>query len=306
MQILSNAITNPISDKNKKNPPLDAISAVARDLYQNGESFCDCSKKASDMCPLCPSFMSFKTLLYESLDACQALDEIDCDAWSEFWKPCQNNLESEFSKSDFKSSEQCEYTKNGCGGVGAFPAFRKLDCDKEIDNDAWQFYKKFSKNCLKGDAGKPPDVTPAAAPTKTPTAPTSPVEPPIPAPTNKKPSDGAKPTPKPYIPSDSSDSKPYTPSDAKGKSKKKSHWFRNLLIVCALGGGGYYLYKRRVDAFHFVQYRRVRNFGNFGYDAHGGDDDAAGGGMYSNLNSSTSFEPPSLPPTPQMMGTEMT
>ena len=29
-------------------------------------------------------------------------------------------------------------------------------------------------------------------------------------------------------------------------------------------------------------------------------------GMYTNLNQSTTFEPPTLPPTPTMMGTEMT
>jgi hypothetical protein len=115
MKILYNAMTNPTANVNKDDDgddpdaPLEAISALATDLYQNGEAFCDCTKMASDNCPLCPSFMSFKTLLYESLDACEALDQIDCDAWSEFWKPCKDNLEVEFNgKSDFKSSEQCK------------------------------------------------------------------------------------------------------------------------------------------------------------------------------------------------------
>jgi hypothetical protein len=107
MKILHNAMTNPIV-KDNSDAPKEAISALATDLYQNAESFCSCANSASAQCPLCPSFMSFKTLLFESLDACQALDEIDCDAWSEFWKPCKDNLESEFSKSNFKSKDQCK------------------------------------------------------------------------------------------------------------------------------------------------------------------------------------------------------
>ncbi len=300
MQILYNAMTNPTAPDNDKNPPKEAISALAKDLYQNAESFCDCAKKSSDNCPLCPSFMSFKTLLYESLDACAALDEIDCDAWGEFWKPCTTNLEREFGKPDLKMRDQCEYMKtNNCGGAGAFPAFRRLDCDGEVSPEAWDFYRKYEKNCLKGDDGVPPDdspapipsTPPASAPTKTPASPTSPTKVPASAPTLV-----------PYIPSDDEVTpKPYIPSDAKGDTiKTKSHWFRNLVVLGLLGGGGYYLYKRRFhdSYFNFMQYRRVRNFGNFGYEMDSND----GGGMYSNLNSSTSFEPPSLPPTPQMMG----
>ena len=296
MQILYNAMTNPVADDNKKNPPKDAISALAKDLYQNAEAFCNCTKKASDDCPLCPAFMSFKTLLYESLDACSALDEIDCDSWEEFWKPCQSNLQAEFGKLDLKMKDQCDFMKKNCGGAGAFPAFRRLDCDGEIDSDAWDFYRKYEKNCLQGDNGTPPDDSPVSKPTeapvKAPTKPSSPTK----APANS-------PTLLPYIPSDdNAKPKPYIPSDSRGSSKKekksKSHWFRNLVLLGLLGGGGYYLYKRRFDSFNFMQYRRVRNFGNFGYDMDGDDS----GGMYSNLNSSTSFEPPSLPPTPQMMG----
>lgn len=301
MQILYNAMTNPVSPDNKKDPPKEAISALAKDLYQNAEAFCDCAKAASDDCPLCPSFMSFKTLLYESLDACSALDEIDCDSWAEFWKPCKSNLEGEYGQSDLKMKDQCDYMKKGCGGAGAFPAFRRLDCDGEIDSDAWDFYRKYEKNCLKGDDGKPPDDSPipipkpsvpppAKSPTKAPTTPSSPsAKPPASAPTLL-----------PYIPSDDDfKPKPYIPSGEKGStkdsSKSKSHWFRNMILLGLVGGGCYYVYKRRFDNFNFMQYRRVRNFGNFGYD---GDDS---GGMYSNLNSSTSFEPPTLPPTPQMM-----
>jgi hypothetical protein len=305
MKILYDAMKNPAAEDNDKNPPLKAISALAKDLYQNGAEFCDCAKSASDDCPLCPSFMSFKTLLYESLDACQALDEIDCDSWGEFWKPCKDNLEEEFGKSDLKMRDQCDFMKKGCGGAGAFPAFRRLDCDGEIDSDGWDFYRTYEKQCLRGDGGTPdeddddnPVPKPSKAPAKSPTkAPDSPDSSPTKAPAKA-------PTLVPYIPSDDDiQPKPYVPSDEKKstKSKSKSHWFRNLVLLGLFGGAGYYIYKRRfLDNFNFMQYRRVRNFGNFGYDNTSGDD--GGGGMYTNLNSSTSFEPPSLPPTPAMMG----
>lgn len=108
MQILYNAMKNP-TVKDNSDAPKEAIAALAKDLYENAEGFCECSKSASEQCPQCPSFRSFKTLLLESLDACQALDEIDCDAWGEFWTPCKENLEAKFSKSDFKSKDQCKY-----------------------------------------------------------------------------------------------------------------------------------------------------------------------------------------------------
>ena len=47
-----------------------------------------------------------------SIDVCAALDEIDCPAWGEFWKPCQENLETKFGRSDFsgkKGEGQCKF-----------------------------------------------------------------------------------------------------------------------------------------------------------------------------------------------------
>jgi hypothetical protein len=114
MQILSNAIKKPVGDKNNPNAPKEAISALASSLYHDAEGFCDCSKRASADCPLCPSFLSFKTLLYESLDACQSLDEIDCDAWNEFSLPCQTNIRDQFTTIDFNKNEQCKYYRWSC------------------------------------------------------------------------------------------------------------------------------------------------------------------------------------------------
>jgi len=302
MQILKNAMTNPTTD-DKKNAPKEAISALAANLYNHAGTFCDCSKKASDACPLCPSFMNFKTILYESIDACQSLDAIDCDSWNEFWRPCKNNLESEFQTSEFTEKNHCDFVKNDCGNAGPFPAFRRLDCQDEIPEEAWDFYKKFSKKCLKGSDGIPPSEPPYSEPTSLPPAdgdrPTPAPRPaPVPDPTPIDPGD--RPTPKPYIPSDGNDSQPYVPSPD-GEKKRESHWFRNMFVFSALAGLGYYVYKKRFDGFNFVQYRR-RAFGRGGFDY--GMVNSSGVGeseMYGNLNSSTTFEPPTLPPTPQMM-----
>jgi hypothetical protein len=286
---------------------------------------------------MCPSFQKFKTLLYESMDACKALDEIDCDAWAEFWQPCKNNLESNFGKSDFSTKEQCEFAIfNTCGGVGPFPGFRRLDCDKEVSSEAWDFYKTFSKNCKSTDFGMP-TLAPVTPITKAPTTSSpviQPTNPPNPQPTTPTqtpytPSD-ATPTLKPYVPPDASPTvpynpppepsptpgpvanpTPYVPTDERSdtnEEKKSSHFFRNFFILCLLGGGGYYVYKKRFDSFNFVRYRRR---GGYGYNAMYNQDEGMGYSgdqeMFGNLNSSTSFEPPSLPPTPAaMMGTEMT
>ena len=125
MQILKNAIDAPTGDKNGEGVPTASIAALAKNLYEDAESFCDCSSKASKDCPQCPSFAKFKTLLAESLDACQSLDEIDCDAWNEFQAACQPMMASEFGHVSFSEPKQCEYMQNGCGGAGPFPAFRR-------------------------------------------------------------------------------------------------------------------------------------------------------------------------------------
>ena len=302
MQILKNAMTNPTVDGDD-DAPKEAISALATSLYDHAGTFCDCTRKASDACPLCPSFMNFKTILYESIDACQSLDAIDCDSWNEFWKPCKENLETEFKSSDFGNKDQCEYVKNDCGNAGPFPAFRRLDCEEEVPKEAWDFYKQFSKKCLKGSDGVPPTDPPSPkppAPKPVPKTPKpslkpvpSPVPDPVPTPT------GEKPTPKPYIPSDDDDVKPYVPSsDAVPGSK--SHWFRNILVFGVLVGLGFYAYKKRFDGFNFMRYRR--RFGGRGFEYGMVNSSGVGANeMYGNLNSSTTFEPPTLPPTPQQM-----
>ena len=115
-----------------------------------------------------------------------------------------------------------------------------------------------------------------------------------------------KPTQKPYVPStDKPTSKPYMPSDATNpssddeKKKGKSHWLRNLMISGALAGCAYYVWKKRFDGFNFIQYRRRFGRGGFQYGMVNGG--VGENEMYGNLNSSTTFEPPTLPPAPHMM-----
>ena len=282
--------------------PTKAINALAKSLYQDASTFCECALTASEDCPLCDSFTRFKILLYEALDACRSLDQIDCDAWYEFYGPCQSKMSSKFGTIDFGKTEQCSYIEDYCGGVGPFPAFRKLDCDSELPRDSWEFYRQYAKGCLNQDPGggtgpqptpSQPIPTPASKPTgRKPYVPTDQRNNPQPAPAPDVPSGGTdKKTPKPYVPTDGG-SKSQPESGSAGKKKGRFRWLWNLTLVSLLVGGTYYVYKRREDGFSFVRYRRMRS--TFRDDTD----------MYSGLSleSSTNFEPPSLPPTPASMG----
>lgn len=305
LKILVNAMSAPATDLNV---PTEAIRALASLLYHGAEDFCDCAKDASDLCPFCSSFVKFKTLLYESLDACQSLDEIDCDAWNEFYPICSKNVEMKFGNSDFRSQDQCDYLREGCGGAGPFPTFRRLDCDKELPKESWDFYTKFAMACVTDfnpNDGRKTEVPAPVAPIKTssPTV-TAGVRTTYPAPKPYTPPSGggSRPAPKPYVPPEDRGNTP--PADSKSSEssttpsvtkKKKSGWFWKLLMFCMIGGVVYYWYKRRADGFNFVRYRRMRN----NFMGMGDDND-----MYSGLalESSTNFEPPSLPAPPHAMG----
>jgi len=300
MRILSDAINSPNTDANP-DAPTEAIAALANHLYSNAETFCACASDAGKDCPMCASFIHFKVLLSETLDACKALDEIDCDAWNEFYDPCKKNLIEKFSKIDFDNQNQCDFVKDTCGGAGPFPAFRRLDCGREVPKESWDFYTMYDRGCLGGalpPSPSPPRPGPAPhdpvpKPTESPVAkPTNPA--PVPRPTSPS-------TPKPYVPPpDDSDNKPdYKPSDSSSPSSsstsksRKSHKFAWFVLICAVAGGVYYK-KKQSDSFDFVRYRRQRNWG--------GESE-----MYNGLSmdNSCSFEPPSLPPTPAAMGGDL-
>mmetsp|Transcript_4824 Transcript_4824/g.8362 ORF Transcript_4824/g.8362 Transcript_4824/m.8362 type:complete len:897 (-) Transcript_4824:231-2921(-) len=316
MRMLSNAKTNP-GTEDIPDAPVEAIKSLATHLYDNAENFCSCAADAQKECPQCDSFLHFKTLLYETIDACKALDEIDCDAWSEFYERgtqlgCKYNVVEKFDKVDFKNENQCEFVKNGCDGAGPFPAFRKLDCAGEISKDAWEFYKLYSRECLGEDvptpSGGPPAPTPTAQPEPKPEdsgpgpAPAPHEDAPQPTPIAPTPS-----TPKKYVPPPDDEDKAtpasnYVPSDTPAPKPKKKHHFFAWFVVFCLAGGAYWYRKRRSD-FDFVRYRPTRNWGmnsgmGMGMGTGGGGD---GSGMYSGINvdmSASSFEPPTLPPTP--------
>lgn len=199
--------------------------------------------------------------------------------------------------------------KNNCGDAGQFPAFRKLDCAREIGKTAWDFYNLYAGACLKGDDGIPPTQPPSPAvvpvvPTGGKTTPTqvNPLPtsiPYIPPSDNVKPSDAdnTDDQPKPYIANDDDSTAKEYPSSGKSKKDRKSgssHFWRNILIMGLIGCGGYFYYKRNNDSFSFVRYRNApRNFGQESEMMMGGS---------TSLADSGNFEPPSLPPPPSAMG----
>lgn len=291
LKILVNAKDGAFSEETTA--PKEAVQALASHLYDQPAEFCECASKASKDCPLCPSFMNFKTLLYETLDACQSLDEIDCDAWTEFYPVCQANVVRDLGSVDFSKADQCKYVRDGCAGAGPFPVFRRLDCDKEVSAEAWSFYTKYANGCL---SDQPIPTPPAPAPTPPAPAPT-PATPPPPIPSIDD-DDYIKPVSpsdkKPYVPPEERGKKKKESSKGSSKPKKKSHFLRNMFLLALIGGGAYYYYKNYGFDFSFLQrYRRFRPVAS--YDNND---------MYSGLNmeSSTSFQPPSLPPTPIDMG----
>jgi hypothetical protein len=176
------------------------------------------------------------------------------------------------------------YVADSCGGAGPFPAFRKLDCNREIPKPAWDFYNMYARSCVKGDSPQTPatpsPVAPPPAPTGQATANPVPVKP---NDNNRNSDTGGGGSPKPYVPKDDKSNKPYKP--------KKKHKFLIFLLLLGVVGGAAYWYHKRRSEFQFVRYRRARNYG-------GGESE-----MYTGLSmeSSTSFEPPSLPPTPSAM-----
>jgi len=103
MRILESIANNESEDSRED------IWTLANQLYHSAESFCECTMESNKLCPSCNSFAHFKTLLHESLDACQALDEIDCAAWGEFSEPCKESLYDKFNKVDFNNKAQCKY-----------------------------------------------------------------------------------------------------------------------------------------------------------------------------------------------------
>jgi len=274
------------------------ISSIAEGVYKRGEDFCDCALASNEMAPSCDSFIHFKVLLHETLDACKALDEIDCAAWSQFHQPCKDTMTSRFSVIDFKKREQCEFIEQGCGGSGTFPAFRKLDCGSEITKTSWDFYAEYSRGCLVASESSSSTSSSYSRPSSS---------------SNSSPSSSSSSTQSSSTSSSTSSSAsnpstsqsalstpasapananyvPYSDSEMHGEKKKKKHVLLKFFSATCLIGVAFVAFKRRQanSSFDFQRYRRQRNYGNDQNE------------LYSGLtgNTGSSFEPPTLPPTP--------
>ena len=291
-----------------------AISTLATHLYRDAESFCECSSGVNKETPMCSSFINFKTLLYESVDACISLDQIDCAAWEEFYTPCKQNLIQMFDTVNFDNRAQCDYVEKQCGGAGPFPAFRRLDCGGEIAKPAWDFHTMYTRGCVSEAAPSSPSAPYSPVPKPTPVSP--PLSPKIPPSTPKqydpkKPySSNSKPEEKkPYSSNSKPDEKkPYysssseedsEPEPSKSYEKSSGHFFRNTFFAFTIVSvAGFVWYKKRRENFDYYRFRQLRQARNYG-----GGLNPAGGGDYAgiSLDDSCSFEPPSLPPTPSTM-----
>lgn len=285
-----------------------AVSTLADHLYHDAESFCDCSGTVNKMAPMCSSFVNFKTLLYESIDACKSLDQIDCAAWEEFYIPCKDKIIDKYDAVNFDSADQCGFVQNSCGGVGPFPAFRRLDCGKEIAKSAWDFHIIYERGCLKSTSQSSSSSSSSSSNAIPMPSPTPYIPKPVP---HMSPSSSTSTEKKAYTPSNANGStderKPYLPDERKpylpsytspdssseitfSSDKKTHHFLRNSLIIVSLASVGLYVYKKRREDFNYVRFRQLREARNY----------AGGGGDYANVSmaDSCSFEPPSLPPTP--------
>jgi hypothetical protein len=255
---------------NSKNS--DIITDIASELYWKPGKMCGCSSDAWTGVPTCNTFSRFKVLVHETLDACNSLDEIDCDAWKEFSDKCQVNVMQEYGVIDFYKRKQCDYVKEGCGNSGAFPAFRKLDCGGEIPKKNWDFWNLYSTGCALAAESDDDYVPPEPNPTPTPPTPT----PPTPTP----------PTPTPPAPVDPSDG----PDAGEHKGGATGPVF-GVLGALGVVVGGAVVYKKKRDANAMssaYRYRPQRDSDSFA------DSTELFSGMTVNAGS---FKPPSIPQT---------
>mmetsp|Transcript_65510 Transcript_65510/g.76993 ORF Transcript_65510/g.76993 Transcript_65510/m.76993 type:complete len:816 (+) Transcript_65510:112-2559(+) len=231
------------------------VRHIAWKIYVIPEVICECTSKAAQECPLCSKFSNFKTVLRETLDACLALDEIDCPSWAEFSEPCQANMNEKFGVVDFHKLDQCEYIREGCGGVGPFPTFRKLDCKLEISKKAFNMYNSYHEGCVDDLKLEPVVPWPVEPPTSN--KPMKPMEI-IPAPTNN----GIPPsqTPKAYIaPESHSETNKFTVED-NSSSEKSGHKVLIGFFCISFIAGSFVLYRKRQQSKpdYFAQYHMQR------------------------------------------------
>jgi len=290
MNILASIVRDP-EPQNEDELDNGAVETIANMLYTDPEGICDCTVEANKICPDCDKFSHFKILMHETLDACNSVDEVDCASWEEFATPCKEKLHAAFGSVDFSQEKQCAYVANDCGGVGAFPTFRRLDCDGEISKESWDFFQYLMKGCQ--NQRYAPTKAPVARiiqkPSSSPVAVVpNPYTPPAPI---------ARPT-KPYVPPpdgkhSNGDISPSSTSSDSSSSSGRIVW-TGLLMGVAIGG--YIFYKRRARTFTYAYHRpptstQVTGGGNY----MGGSDLFAGLSVNSMSVDSTSYEPVIVP-----------
>jgi len=257
----------------------EAVKDIAKNLYEDGVNFCNCVKTSDDDCPSCADFSKFKTLLRESLDACNSLDEIDCPAWNQFAEPCKKNMLEKFQDTSFSDKGRCDFVAGGCGGVGPFPSFRRLDCIKEIPKSTWDFYLAYKDGCVGEDEDEKDAKKKKVIPTPSP--------PPILA---------------PVIPSSNSDKIPYIPEDSKYPSDKYTPENDSSNSAVYVSGdskkshvGLWFFFTTAVAAFVFVLYKRRQPFDipHYRYRNASRNSEFLYGGLVD--QPSAGFEPPVLP-----------
>ena len=186
---------------------------------------------------------------------------MDCDAWTEFSNKCEQNVIAEFGSVDFYKLSQCNYVKEGCGGAGAFPAFRRLDCGGEIPKKNWDMWNAYSTGCALAEDDDLP-VPPSPSPP-------TPV-PPTPTPPDVAPGGGGK--------------------GGGGKSGSGAGTVLGVLFGVGAVVGAAVWYKRKKDGQTFA--------GAYRYRPQRDSDAESGQELFSGLSvNSGSFKPPVIPQT---------
>jgi len=171
-----------------------------------------------------------------------------------------------------------------CGNVGAFPTFRRLDCEGEISDEAWSFFKYMVQGCS-GDNGG--DSAPQVV---------APVIPYVPAPTKPRPypQPHTKAPTKPYVPPEDRDKKHKKNDDKSDSSSSKKSGHGGMIlgfVFLSAGVGGYVYYKRRAGTFSYPVYQKPPS----GYSPTPGNNLFAGLSMNVNEASNTSYQPVHVP-----------
>ena len=165
------------------------VKKIARNLDQ-AQAFCLCGTTCSASSPSCNSFHNFNAMLHESIEACNALDAVDCYYLRVNTKKCSSNLVDQFGLMDLSADGQCEYVDAGCGPGVTLPALRHWGC-LDLDSmapTAKAFAEGYMENCR-----APPSPQPTAEPSRIPTSEPSPS--PSVSPTTSSPSFSPSPVP---------------------------------------------------------------------------------------------------------------